>query len=101
VLVYGLGGILPNSVNRLWAQSNSAGLLDDHDDHLSLLTADSLDLLKLAERKTEPQKESKSSRYKASLVTERDSGDGDEVLSIGPPGSWITDSGATSHLCTT
>ena len=54
---------------------------------------------------SESQKETKGGKHKTSLVTEQDSLS-DEVmvighaLSVGPFGSWIVDSGATSHICT-
>ena len=57
-----------------------------------------------ADRRTKSQKESK---HEASLVAEQvDSAGDDEVLMVGhamvtgPSGSWIVDSGATSHMCT-
>ena len=65
------------------------------------------DCWKLSERKAESQKETKGGKHKTSLVTEQDSSsDNAEVmvvghaLSIGPFDSWIVDSGATSHMCT-
>ena len=66
------------------------------------------DCWKLAEKKAESQKEYNSGKHKTSKVTELAnlSGD-DEVLvvghawSVGASGSWIVDSGATCHMCST
>ena len=59
-----------------------------------------------AEKRTEPQKESKDGKHKANMVSELgDSAVHDEVLVVShavvvcPSGSWIVDSGATSHMC--
>ena len=66
------------------------------------------DCWKLAEKKVESQKEYNSGKHKTSKVTElADSSGDDEVLvvghalSVGASGSWIVDSGATCHMCST
>lgn len=60
-----------------------------------------------AEKRAEPQKENKDGKHKANFMAELgDSAVDDEVLVVGhavvvgPSGSWIVDSGATSHMCT-
>ncbi len=60
-----------------------------------------------AEKRIKSQKEYKDTKHEASLVAELDDSAGDDevlvldhAMVVGPSGSWIVDSGATSHMCT-
>ena len=66
------------------------------------------DCWKLAEKKAESQKEFRSGKHKTSKVTELADSSGDaevlvvsHALSVGASGSWIVNSGATCHMCST